>query len=60
MKAELDKAIADAQVFSFDVDTFQRHVGEGDIVNIVIRAHLYLEHVLIRSLEDAFLVMAWW
>jgi hypothetical protein len=35
---------------------FKEHVADGDIINVVIRAHLYLEHVLIKSLEDAFAV----
>ena len=55
MKADLDKAIPDAEVFSFDADTFVRHVGDGDIVGIVIRGHLYLEHILIRSLRGRLL-----
>jgi hypothetical protein len=34
--------------------SFERHLAERYIVNSVIRAHLCIEHVLLRLPEDAF------
>src|SRR6266851_4917901 len=53
---EAEKAeLKTAQQFSFDTDAFGKHIDEGGgILNIVIRAHLYLEHVLITLLRETF------
>jgi hypothetical protein len=41
--------------FSFDRKQFKKHVSEGvDIFTIIIRAQLYLEHILITLLREAF------
>jgi hypothetical protein len=42
--------------FSFDVRRLRNEVMEGDMTAMVIRAHLFLEHVLIQTLADAFRV----
>jgi hypothetical protein len=49
-----DKEIREAEIFCFDLERFEAQIVEIDMLTLVIRAHLYLEHVLIHTLKDAF------
>ena len=51
------EAEIDAVTFSFDVSRLKEDVAfSGDTVVTVIRAHLYLEHVIMQTLAEAFKV----
>jgi hypothetical protein len=54
MKAEMEAAKAEAEAFCFDREKFEKHMKEDDLINVVLRAHLYAEHVIICALEDHF------
>lgn len=58
MSAELEeeqkRQIETCEQFSFDYTKFDKDMRSGDIITIVLKAHLYLEHVLIQTLSDAF------
>jgi hypothetical protein len=46
----------EAETFSFDEKALAEEIKQGDMVTMVIRGHLHLEHVLIQTLLDAFVV----
>jgi hypothetical protein len=53
LEQEKLRAIATAEQFSFNTEEFKNHMNESDGVMVVLRAQLYLEHVLIATLTDA-------
>jgi hypothetical protein len=54
MEAAQEAEVAAANTFSFDVEQFREHMEGSDELTVIIRAHLYLEHILIQTLIDAF------
>jgi hypothetical protein len=52
LKGDYDREIEAAKVFSFDVPRFHKEVGTGDMLALVIRGHIYLEHVLIQTVSE--------
>jgi hypothetical protein len=54
LRLERERRLRDARNFSFDIDKLRREIDAGDMLGKVIRGHLYLEHVLIQTLQDAF------
>ena len=54
LRAEREEMVEEARKFSFDVDRFEREIDAGDMLARIIRGHIYLEHVLIQTLADAF------
>ena len=60
MDDDLERAKEDeinAVTFSFDISRLKEDVGfSGDTVVTVIKAHLYLEHVIMQTLTEAFKV----
>lgn len=55
LEEEQARAIERASVFCFDHKKFDADMRSGDLLVVVLKAHLYLEHVLIQTLNDAFL-----
>jgi hypothetical protein len=57
MPVELEQAmkqeIAHAEEFSFDFKKFEEAMKGADMLSMVIRGHLYLEHALIQMLVEA-------
>src|SRR5260370_40927205 len=53
LQQQQDKEIAEAERLSFDFDTFEKDIQTGDVLFMVIRSHLYLEHVLIGLILEA-------
>jgi hypothetical protein len=53
LEQEKLRDIAAAEQFSFNTEEFKNHMNENDGVMVVLRAQLYLEHVLIATLNDA-------
>jgi hypothetical protein len=57
MPEDLEKArdaeIEKAGEFSFDFSKFEKAMKGSDMLSMVIRGHLYLEHALIQMLMDA-------
>jgi hypothetical protein len=53
LEQEQLREIAAAEQFSFKTEEFKNHMNENDGVMVVLRAQLYLEHVLITTLSDA-------
>jgi hypothetical protein len=53
LKQEMLRETASAEQFSFNTEEFKAHMMEDDGVMVVLRAQLYLEHVLIATLTDA-------
>ena len=45
--------IAKAEAFSFDFKKFESEMVGGDLLTLIIRAHLYVEHALIQMLCEA-------
>jgi hypothetical protein len=52
LQEQYDREIQASKVFSFDVPRFHKEVGSGDMLALVIRGHIYLEHVLIQTLSE--------
>jgi hypothetical protein len=48
-----ERAAAAALAWSFDFETMKSHLDGGDELNVIVRGHLYLEHVLIAFLTEA-------
>jgi len=48
--------ISRANVFSFDEDLLRTHLQNDEIAIAIIRAHLYVDHVLSRCVQEALLV----
>jgi hypothetical protein len=53
LKQAMEKEIAKAEEFSFDFKKFEEAMKASDMLSMVIRGHLYLEHALIQMLVDA-------
>jgi hypothetical protein len=53
LEQQMLRETASAEQFSFNIEQFKAHMMEGDGVIVVLRAQLYLEHVLIATLTDA-------
>jgi len=53
LEQEKLRDIAAAEQFSFNTEEFENHMNQNDGVMVVLRAQLYLEHVLIATLTDA-------
>jgi hypothetical protein len=51
-----DEQVRKTKVFSFDVLRMKRDVAQGDTLALVIRAHLYVEHILLQMLTESFVV----
>jgi hypothetical protein len=58
LQEQLSRDIEAALKFSFDEKALAEELKQGDMVTMVIRGHLHLEHVLIQTLLDVFLVPA--
>ena len=54
LQEKMDREVAAAATNSFDGPKFELDLRSGDSITMLIRAHLYLEHVLIQTLLDAF------
>jgi hypothetical protein len=54
LQHELDQALRSAAGFSFDLERLKLQINSGDTLTTVIKAHLYLEHVLIFFLRQSF------
>lgn len=48
-----DRAKAAAMAWSFDLETMKSHLDGDDELLVIVRGHLYLEHVLIAFLTEA-------
>ncbi|WP_425989903.1 hypothetical protein [Afipia sp. DC4300-2b1] len=53
LEAEQKRQIEKCEQFCFDYTKFDKDMRSGDIITTVLKAHLYLEHVLIQTLLDA-------
>lgn len=53
---QMDAEIASTKEFSFDMEKFKKALGAGDQISTIIRGHLYIEHVILQSLNEAFAV----
>jgi len=56
IKLDRDEQFRKIRAFSFDVPQMKRDVAQGDTLARVIRAHLYVEHVLLQMLTESFVV----
>ncbi|UPJ48687.1 hypothetical protein IVB30_37635 [Bradyrhizobium sp. 200] len=53
MTKQEEVEVAEANKLSFDFDVFDKELRTGDMLFMLIRAHLYLEHVLISMILEA-------
>ena len=52
LQGDYDNEIEASKIFSFDLPRFHKEVGTGDMLALVIRGHIYLEHVLIQTVME--------
>jgi hypothetical protein len=53
LQADMDREISVAQKFSFDIEEAGDLIEHDRMEIAIIRAHLYVDHVLTKSIEDA-------